>query len=140
MSRPLTPQHSSATNEPHSPGRSLGALASLPERAGQAPAPGDAVRKLAGLDGLFDAGGQIRCFFHLVKGTVVLTDDVGVDAADTETAIAEILRALVDLRKSDADAEVHWEGWSLEIVDPTGYVLSTISLDELGEVMDLPRQ
>jgi hypothetical protein len=93
-----------------------------------------------GSEGLFDTGRRTRCFFHLVKGTVVLTDDVGVDAANTETAIAEILMALWDLRTNDPDAEDYWEGWSLEIVDPRGYVLSTISLDELGEGMDFPRQ
>jgi hypothetical protein len=95
---------------------------------------------LAVSEGPFDANGRIRCFFHLVKGTVVLTDVVGVDAADRDTAIAEILIALWDLRTSDPDAEEHWEGWSLEIVDRTGYVLSTISLDEAAEGMEFPQR
>jgi hypothetical protein len=75
----------------------------------------------------------MRCFFHLVKDRGVLTDNVGVDAADRETAIAEIFMALWDLRTSDPDAEEHWEGWSLKIVDHTGYVLSTISLNEAAK-------
>lgn len=88
----------------------------------------------------FDVSGRLRCFFHLVKGRVVLTDDIGVDAADSGTAIAEILMALRELRNLDPDAEDHWDGWSLEIVDRTGYVLSTIRLDEPGEEMEFPRQ
>ena len=73
----------------------------------------------------------MRCFLHLVKGEMVLTDAVGVDAVDTETAVAEIRMALWNLRAGDPDAKKQWEGWSLKIVDETGCVLSMITLDEL---------
>ncbi|SCZ13562.1 DUF6894 family protein [Microvirga guangxiensis] len=72
----------------------------------------------------------MRCFLHLVKGKVALTDDIGVDAVDIGAAAAEILIALRDLRAADPDAENDWHGWSLEIVDCMGYVRGRISLDE----------
>ena len=87
----------------------------------------------------FDVTDRMRCFFHLVKARVVLTDDVGVNAADIGTAAAQILTALRDLRAADPDAEDDWHGWSLEIVDHTGYVLGRISLDE-PEGIELPQR
>ncbi|WP_425523211.1 DUF6894 family protein [Microvirga splendida] len=86
-----------------------------------------------------DAGGGTRCFFHLVKGEVVLTDDVGVDAADIGNASAQVLTALCDLRAAVPDAEDDWHGWSLEILDCTGHLLGTISLDEPGAGMGVPQ-
>ena len=88
----------------------------------------------------FDMSGRMRCFLHLVKDSVVLTDNTGVDAADSGTAIVEILMALRDLRVSDPDAEDHWEGWSLRVVDDTGHVLSTITLDEPEESAEVPHR
>jgi hypothetical protein len=87
----------------------------------------------------FDLTDRMRYFFHLVKARVVLTDDVGVDAADIGTAAAQILAALRDVRAADPDAEDDWHGWSLEIVDRMGYVLGRISLDE-PEGMELPQR
>jgi hypothetical protein len=74
-----------------------------------------------------------------VKGRVVLTDHVGVDAADIAIAAAEILTALRDLRAADPDAAEDWEGWCLEIVDRTGHLLGTISLNEPGAGMGFPQ-
>ncbi len=87
----------------------------------------------------FDVIDRMRCFFHLVNAGVVLTDDAGVDAADIGTAAAQILTALRDLRAADPDAEDDWHGWSLEIVDHTGYVLCRISLDK-PEGIELPQR
>jgi hypothetical protein len=84
--------------------------------------------------------GGMRCFFHLVKGRIVLTDDTGVDVADRETALAKIVTAIRDLRSSDPDVEDHWDGWSLEIMDDRGSVLGTIVLDETGEGVSVPLQ
>jgi hypothetical protein len=47
---------------------------------------------------------RTRCFFHLVKGRIVLTDDIGDDAANPETAVAQILIALRELGSEDLDA------------------------------------
>lgn len=90
--------------------------------------------------GPLDAGGGTRYFFHLVNGGVMLTDDVGVDAADIGTASAQILTALHNLRASDPDSEDNWLGWSLEVVDHTGHLLGTISLDEPGAEMKFPQR
>ncbi len=78
----------------------------------------------------FEVCDRMRCFFHLVKGGVVLTDDTGVYAADLETAVAQILMALRDFHMKDPDAGNDWRGWRLDIVNRTGDVLSTINLDE----------
>ena len=82
----------------------------------------------------FDVSGRMHCFFHLVKGRVVLTDDVGVDAADIETTAAQILAVLRNLRAADPDVGDDWHGWSLEIVDRTGHVRARISLDQPGDI------
>ena len=88
----------------------------------------------------YEVSDRMRCFFHLVKGSVVLTDDTGVDAADLVTAVTQILMTLRDLRTRDPAAEDDWQGWRLDIVDRTGDVLSTISLDEPTEGIDISQQ
>jgi hypothetical protein len=93
-----------------------------------------------GRAGPLDAGGGTRCFFHPVKGGAMLTDDVGVDAADIGTAFAQILTALHDLRAADPGSEDNWLGWCLEIVDHTGHLLGRISLDEPGAEMEAPQR
>lgn len=93
-----------------------------------------------GRAGSLDAGGEARCFFHLVRRGVVLMDDVGVDVADVGTTSAQILAALRDLLAADLDSEDDWHGWRLEIVDHTGHVLGTISLDEPGAGMEFPQR
>lgn len=93
-----------------------------------------------GRAGPLDTGGGARCFFHLVRRGVVLTDDVGVNAADIGITSAQILAALRDLRAADPDSEDNWHGWSLEIVDHTGNLLGTIRLDEPGAGVEFPQR
>jgi hypothetical protein len=85
----------------------------------------------------FDVSDQMRCYFHLVKDGVVLTDDTGVEAADPRTAVVQILMTLHDNRMRDPDAEDDWRGWRLDIVDRTGGLLGTISLDESGQGIEV---
>ena len=82
----------------------------------------------------------MRCFLHLVRGRIILTDDAGVVAADVESAVAQILVALRDFLAEDPAAQDDWRGWSLHVVDQTGEVLSTISLDEPEEGRDIPQR
>ena len=86
----------------------------------------------------FDMTDRMHCFFHLVKGRVVLTDDTGVAAADAESAVAQILIALRDFLAENPDVQDDWHGWSLHIVDHSGDVLTTISLDGPEEEMQFP--
>ena len=55
----------------------------------------------------------MRCFLHLVRGRIILTDDAGVVAADVESAVAQILVALRDFLAEDPAAQDDWRGWSL---------------------------
>ncbi len=87
----------------------------------------------------FEVSDQMRCFFHLVKGRVVLTDDLGVGAADIGIVAAQVRTALHELRAANPDAEDDWHGWSLEIVDRTGHVRARISLDE-PEGIEVPQR
>ncbi|WP_230530734.1 DUF6894 family protein [Microvirga roseola] len=71
----------------------------------------------------------MRCYFNLVNGHEKILDDVGIEVSDLETATAEALRAIGELRQEEDGAAEEWAGWRLEVVCPEGNVLCSLPLN-----------
>ena len=67
-------------------------------------------------------------YFHLQNGNEMIRDEEGVDVADLDTAKAQALRSIRELRNEDS--ELHdWAGWKLAVVDETGALLFSLDMD-----------
>jgi hypothetical protein len=71
----------------------------------------------------------MRCFFHLVNGHEAIMDDIGIEVPDLETAKAQALKAIGELRQEDDGASDEWDGWRLDIVCPEGNTLYSVDLN-----------
>ncbi len=71
----------------------------------------------------------MRCFFHLVNEHEVISDDTGIEVSDLETAKAEALKAIGELRREYDGAADEWSGWQLNVVCPSGTLLYALRLD-----------
>lgn len=71
----------------------------------------------------------MRCFFHLVNSHESILDDEGVEVSNLETAEVFALQAIDDIRNEAIQAGASWQGWRLDVVDPSGKVLLTIPLE-----------
>jgi hypothetical protein len=71
----------------------------------------------------------MRCFFHLVNSHEAILDDVGIEVPDLETAKAEAMKAVRELRQEYGGAAAEWSGWRLDIVCPEGNLLYSLKLD-----------
>ena len=71
----------------------------------------------------------MRCYFHLVNGEEMILDDTGIDVSDLATAKEMALQAVEDIRTEAIQLGASWQGWRLDIVDPTGRSLLSIPLD-----------
>jgi hypothetical protein len=71
----------------------------------------------------------MRCYFHLVNGHESIPDDTGIEVSDLMTAQDMALRAIEDIREEAIQLGASWQGWRLDIVDRSGRVLLSISLD-----------
>ena len=71
----------------------------------------------------------MRCYFHLVKGDQVITDDMGVDIVDLARAHELALQTIEDIRAEMIQLGDSWQGWRLDVVDPSGTVLLSIPLE-----------
>jgi hypothetical protein len=71
----------------------------------------------------------MRCYFHLVNGHETIPDDIGISVSDLATAQEMALLAIRDIREEAIQLGASWQGWRLDIVDPSGRVFSSIPLD-----------
>jgi hypothetical protein len=71
----------------------------------------------------------MRCYFHLVNGHELITDDTGVEIIDLARARDFALQAIEDIREEAIDVGASWQGWRLDVVDPSGNVLLSIPLE-----------
>ncbi len=74
------------------------------------------------------AGFQMRCYFHLVNGSEVISDDTGIEVVDLESAKAEARRAIAELRQENGGANEDWSGWRLNIECPEGSLFHSLNL------------
>ncbi|KLK90747.1 hypothetical protein AA309_23855 [Microvirga vignae] len=70
----------------------------------------------------------MRCYFHLVNGPETIPDDMGIEVSNLEAAQDFALQAIDDIREEAIQAGASWQGWRLDIVDPSGSVLLSIPL------------
>ena len=71
----------------------------------------------------------MRCYFHLVNGHELITDDTGVEILDLARARDFALQAIDDIREEAIEVGASWQGWRLDVVDPSGNVLLSIPLE-----------
>ena len=70
----------------------------------------------------------MRCCFHLVNGHEGILDDVGIEVSDLNTAAEMARQAIDDIRSEALELGASWQGWRLDIVDPSGQILLSIPL------------
>ena len=73
----------------------------------------------------------MRCYFHLVNSHEEILDNEGIEVSDLEAAKAQALVAIEDIREEAIQAGASWQGWRLEITDPSGRVLACLSLEPM---------
>ena len=59
-----------------------------------------------------------------------MLDESGVDAADLNAAISEMLMAIYQIVEEDKLDVLDWAGWSVSITDSGGKTLFSVSLSE----------
>jgi hypothetical protein len=70
----------------------------------------------------------MRCFFNLVHADSSMPDAEGVEVADLAELRAEVAKAIEEVRHADPGAPRDWNGWRMEVTDPTGAILLTVDL------------
>jgi hypothetical protein len=65
----------------------------------------------------------------LVNGPEPILDDVGVEVSDLTTPQDMALQAIDDIRNEAIQQGASWQGWRLDIIDPSGCVRLSIPLD-----------
>jgi len=70
----------------------------------------------------------MRCYFHLVNDHEEIIDNTGIEVCDLESAKAQALLAIDELRDEIGDDAEDWSGWRLDIVCPEGTLLHSMRL------------
>ncbi|MBZ6076746.1 DUF6894 family protein [Microvirga puerhi] len=81
----------------------------------------------------------MRCYFNLSNGDSFFADNDGVEISSLDEAHGEVLDAI---RETFLDRDPHavdLQGWALDVVDTTGRVLLSMSLEEAVEAPDFDR-
>lgn len=73
----------------------------------------------------------MRCYFHLVNGAEIISDDTGVEILDLETAHQFALQAIEDIRAQSTQLGASWKGWRLDVADTSGNILLSIPLEPI---------
>jgi hypothetical protein len=70
-----------------------------------------------------------RYYFNLTDGHEVIRDEDGIEVPDIRTALIHASEAIEELRHEDASPSGEWHGWRLDIVDSSGNLIQSLSLD-----------
>ena len=70
-----------------------------------------------------------RYYFNLADSHEIIRDEDGIELADPAHARAEAVKAVEELLQENPTLAMDGTGWRLEVVDASGTVLFTISLD-----------
>ena len=71
----------------------------------------------------------MHCYFHLVNGHETVRHDTGVEVSDIRAVQYLAQHAIHELRAEADRVNEEWRGWRLNVVDPSGSVLLSVSLD-----------
>ncbi|AWM85950.1 hypothetical protein [Microvirga sp. 17 mud 1-3] len=78
----------------------------------------------------------MRCFFNLTNGKCHVADREGVEVASLDQAHGEAVDAIRETFRHHEAADLDLEGWALDVVDLSGRVLLSMSLED---AMEAPR-
>jgi hypothetical protein len=73
--------------------------------------------------------GFTRYYFNLTDGEIMIRDEEGIETASIQAAVLAAMEAVEELRAQDPSYSDEWQGWRLEIVDPSGRAVQMIPLD-----------
>jgi hypothetical protein len=71
----------------------------------------------------------VRYYFNLTDGEEEIRDEEGIELSDVDAAVHSAIQAIKEIRQEDTSAADEWRGWRLEIVDDSGQLIESISLD-----------
>jgi hypothetical protein len=71
---------------------------------------------------------MVRVYFNLAREGEMLLDGEGIDIAEVDRTISQVLRTLKEQQLSDPARQASWEGWTVHITDENGIELATIPL------------
>ncbi|QRM35635.1 hypothetical protein [Microvirga sp. VF16] len=71
----------------------------------------------------------MRCYFYLVNGHETVRDNIGIEVSDLATAREMALQTIEEIRNEAIQVGAPWQGWQLDIVDPSGRTLASIPLE-----------
>jgi hypothetical protein len=71
----------------------------------------------------------MRCFFDLVKADRSILDEEGIEIVNLDELRVQVAQAVQRVGQTRASLAKDWEGWRLEVSDPSHVVLFSIDLD-----------
>lgn len=71
----------------------------------------------------------MRCYFHLVNSHESILDDTGIEVSDLEAMECHALQAIHEIQEEAIEVGASWQGWRLDVVDPSGVILLSIPLE-----------
>ena len=66
--------------------------------------------------------------FNLTDGDDSIRDPEGIYLPGVESALTTAMEAFEELRQEGCSASHEWQGWRLEITDPSGWIVKSIPL------------
>jgi hypothetical protein len=73
-------------------------------------------------------------FFHLTDGNDVLPDEDGLELTDAQAARNEVHAAVHELTRPVNGTGPGWDGWSVRVVDDTGWQVAQVAVDRSWQV------
>ena len=73
-------------------------------------------------------------YFNLTDGDKVICDNEGLYLPSVHAAVTSAIKAIAELRLEDPSDSSEWQDWTLEITNPTGWIVRSISLESRAEV------
>ena len=73
----------------------------------------------------------MRCYFHLASDLTFISDDVGIEVAESRQAMDRALLDVLELLYQ-APESGDWRGWQLKVADAGGKVLFQVTLGPLA--------
>jgi uncharacterized protein DUF6894 len=70
-----------------------------------------------------------RYYFNLTDGDEVIHDEHGIEVPDIREALIHAFAAIEELREEAACLVGEWQGWRLDIMDGSGSLIHSLSLD-----------
>ena len=71
-----------------------------------------------------------RYYFHLTNGEETILDREGLVLSDLDIAVVYAEQAISELRREDPSSSDEWSGWKLNIIEGSGQVMRSISLEQ----------